>query len=68
MPIISTEDPMPKQFEVDLDKLEYGLPTLSAREGAFLMETAIFCLDKNSHSSGVLVRNICDNCPEFQII
>lgn len=39
--------------KLDLDELKNGLPGISKNIGAYLVEAAIICLEKNGHQSGV---------------
>lgn len=54
-------------IKIVLDSLAAGLPTLTKNEGAFLAETAQFCLENNGHLSGVEVKVELGNGHSFVV-
>lgn len=54
-------------MQINLENLKNGLSTLTSAEGAFLLETALFCLKSNSHNSGISVKPVVGNGEEFTI-
>ncbi len=53
---------------LDLESIKNGLPTLTPEWGAFLSQSALYCLQENNHRTGVILKLVhCDE-KEAQIV
>jgi len=56
-----------EQIDINIENLRAGLPTLTPYDGSFFYEVALFCLNENGHSSGVIATRTEGNCPQLSI-
>lgn len=53
---------------ISLETLKNGLPTLTPEWGAFLSQSALFCLKENHHQSGVVLKLIQTQPKQARIV